>query len=220
MATLYIAGTSLCNNPKDISPKSVDIIEKCSILIGEERKNVLRLLSTLKSDEKEYYLLNEHSTDKDRLEILERVKNIDKAVMFSDAGTPAISDPDSKFIAMCRDSGIEIRSLAGPSSITTALSVSGVDCKSFLFAGFPPRESNKRDKFFKSLEKLEHTTVFMERPYALTNTLKDLSFLKRKVAISINLGYQDEINDFDFPSNLSARYAGVKAPFIIIVPVK
>ncbi len=218
MAILYVAGVSLCDNPRDLSPKTVKVLEKSDVLIGEERKTVHRILSTLENSEKDYHLLNEHSTDADRKEVLAEVKRVEIAVMFSDAGTPAISDPDSKFIAMCRESGVEVRSLAGPSSITTALSVSGIDCTSFFFAGFPPREQKKRDEFFQSLEVCKHATVFMERPYALTATLSQMSFITKKIAISINLGYEDEVNDFDYPKNLLAKYEGKKAPFIITVP--
>ena len=85
-----------------------------------------------------------------------------------------------------------------------------------VYAGFPPREAGKRRQFFENIEKSKVTTVFMERPYSLTGTLKDMLFFKRKVSISLNLGCHDEVTYYDYPDKLLERLEGVKAPFVIV----
>lgn len=219
MPVLYIAGISISDNIKDIPEKTLNIIKKCSVAVGEERKIASKLLNTALSGA-ELYLINEHTEDTKRLEILEYVKQSEYSVFFSDAGTPCISDPDYKFISMCRDNGIEIKSIPGPSSITSAISVSGINAKTFFFAGFPPRDKEKRRKFFENIEKSNITHVFMERPYALSSTLKDISFFKRKVSISLNLGCDNEITYYDYPNKLLIKLEGSKAPFVIVVSGK
>lgn len=216
MPVLYVAGVSISKNIKDIPEKTLNIISKCTIAVGEERSVALKLLNAAKSSA-ELYLINEHTEDSQRIEILKAVAGAAYSVFFSDAGTPCISDPDYKFISMCRDKGIIIKSLPGPSSITAAISVSGINAKTFFFAGFPPRESEKRRKFFENIEKSSVTNVFMERPYALSATLKDISFFKRKVSISLNLGCEDEATYYDYPARLLEKLNGVKAPFVIVV---
>lgn len=216
MPVLYAAGVSISKNIKDIPEKTLNIISKCTIAVGEERSVALKLLNAAKSSA-ELYLINEHTEDSQRIEILKAVAGAEYSVFFSDAGTPCISDPDYKFISMCRDKGIIIKSLPGPSSITAAISVSGINAKTFFFAGFPPRESEKRRKFFENIEKSSITNVFMERPYALSATLKDISFFKRKVSISLNLGCEDEATYYDYPARLLEKLNGVKAPFVIVV---
>ncbi len=216
MPVLYVAGVSISKNIKDIPEKTLNIISKCTIAVGEERSVALKLLNAAKSSA-ELYLINEHTEDSQRIEILKAVAGAEYSVFFSDAGTPCISDPDYKFISMCRDKGIIIKSLPGPSSITAAISVSGINAKTFFFAGFPPRESEKRRKFFENIEKSSVTNVFMERPYALSATLKDISFFKRKVSISLNLGCEDEATYYDYPARLLEKLNGVKAPFVIVV---
>ena len=216
MPVLYAAGVSISKNIKDIPEKTLNIISKCTIAVGEERSVALKLLNAAKSSA-ELYLINEHTEDSQRIEILKAVAGAEYSVFFSDAGTPCISDPDYKFISMCRDKGIIIKSLPGPSSITAAISVSGINAKTFFFAGFPPREQEKRRKFFENIEKSSITNVFMERPYALSATLKDISFFKRKVSISLNLGCEDETTYYDYPARLLERLNGVKAPFVIVV---
>lgn len=219
MPVLYVAGVSISENIKDIPEKTLKIISKCSIAIGEERKVSLKLLNAATSSA-ELYLINEHTEDSQRHEALHAVMQAEYSVFFSDAGTPCISDPDYKFISMCRDKGVVIKSLPGPSSITSAISVSGINAKTFFFAGFPPRESDKRRKFFENIEKSSITNVFMERPYALSSTLKDISFFKRKVSISLNLGCEDEATYYDYPNKLLEKLEGIKAPFVIVVSGK
>lgn len=219
MPVLYVAGVSISENVKDIPEKTLKIISRCSVAVGEERKVSLKLLNAA-SSHAELYLINEHTENNQRYEALNAVAQAEYSVFFSDAGTPCISDPDYKFISMCRDKGIIIKSLPGPSSITSAISVSGINAKTFFFAGFPPREQEKRRKFFEHIEKSSATNVFMERPYALSATLKDISFFKRKVSISLNLGCENEATYYDYPNKLLEKLNGVKAPFVIVVSGK
>lgn len=216
MAVLYVAGISISDNLKDIPEKTIKTINQCSLIIGEERKITSKMQNLCKSNA-EIELLNEHSLDEERKKILEKVEKAGISVFFSDAGTPCISDPDYKFIAMCRDKGIKIVSIPGPSSITTAISVSGINAKTFYFAGFPPRKTSERRKFFEGIEKSKETVVFMERPYALTATLKDMVYIKRKISISLNLGSHDEATYYDYPNILLEKLDGIKAPFIVVV---
>lgn len=219
MAVLYVAGISISDNLKDIPDKTINIISQCGLIIGEERKIAHKMQNICKSNA-DIELLNEHSLDEERKKILEKVEKANVSVLFSDAGTPCISDPDYKFIAMCRDKGIKIISLPGPSSITTAISVSGINAKTFYFAGFPPRNNNERRKFFERIEKSRETVVFMERPYALTATLKDMLHIKRKISISLNLGSQDEATYYDYPDKLLEKLEGIKAPFVVVASGK
>lgn len=218
MPILYVAGVSISENPKDISNKTLSIINECQIVVGEERKSALRLLSVAGSTDKELYLINEHSCREDRQEALAAILKSEKSVLFSDAGTPCISDPDWSLIDMCRKNGVEIRSLPGPSSLTTALSVSGMDAKTFFFAGFPPKEKDKRKIFFDEINKSKNVTVFMERPYALEQTLNDMINITRKISLSVELGCGNEKNYFETPKKLLEILKKIKAPFVIVAP--
>ncbi len=216
MPVLYVAGISISDNIKDTPEKTLNIISQCSIAVGEERKISAKLLNAAKSSA-ELYLINEHSNDETRKEILEKIKGAEKSVFFSDAGTPCISDPDYKFIEMCKTSGIKVVSLPGPSSLASAVSVSGINAKTFFFAGFPPREKENRRKFFEDIEKSKVTTVFMERPYVLKSTIEEMAFIKRKISLSLNLGCDNEENYYDYPANLIKYVENKKAPFVVVI---
>lgn len=219
MSVLYVAGVSLSENPKDVSPITIEAVRKAPVLIGEERRFALRLISASGAGEKKLYLINEHSSDSDREQALKAVMSADMSVFFSDGGTPCISDPDSKFVAMCRNAGIEIKALPGPSSVTAAVSVSGIDAKRFFFAGFPPRRGPERERFFRDISLSAVTSVFMERPYALEATLRDMaSSVSRAFSLSVDLGGKGERTLYGRAEELLEKLSGVKAPFVAVVP--
>ena len=65
--------------------------------------------------------------------------------LISDAGTPLISDPGYPLVARCRELGLDVVPVPGPSALVAALSVSGLPTDRFLFCGFlPPRSAARR----------------------------------------------------------------------------
>ena len=61
-----------------------------------------------------------------------------------DAGTPCISDPGYKIVNKCRQLNIEVLTIPGPSSLTSALSIGGLPSDSFILKVLPKKR--KRDK--------------------------------------------------------------------------
>jgi 16S rRNA (cytidine1402-2'-O)-methyltransferase len=78
--------------------------------------------------------------------------------LICDAGTPTLSDPGSLLIKACIEEKIKIFPIPGPSSITTAVSISGFDDK-FLFYGFLPKTENELIKVLSSLKSLDFSLV-------------------------------------------------------------
>ena len=69
--------------------------------------------------------------------------------MISDAGTPSISDPGITLINECISNDIEIIPLPGPSSVLTAVSISGFSEKFFFYGFFPEKKKNFRRRSSK-----------------------------------------------------------------------
>ena len=80
--------------------------------------------------------------------------------LISDAGTPILSDPGLLLVKTCIEKEIKIYPMPGPSSITTAASISGFDDK-FLFYGFLPKTENELVKVLSSLENLNFSLIFL-----------------------------------------------------------
>ena len=79
--------------------------------------------------------------------------------LICDAGTPTLSDPGLLLIKACIEKKIKIFPVPGPSSITSAASISGFDDK-FLFFGFLPKTENELIKVLNGLKTLDFSLVF------------------------------------------------------------
>ena len=63
--------------------------------------------------------------------------------------------------------------IPGPSALITALSVSGLPTDSFRFGGFPPRQSGRRQDFFRQFSHETATLVFYESSHRIQACLDD-----------------------------------------------
>jgi 16S rRNA (cytidine1402-2'-O)-methyltransferase len=192
------------------------------MFIGEEEKAVRTLIRILKAGEKKFFLLNEHTKYAEKTYILEYLKIINTACLFSDTGAACVADPGYDLIDMCHANNIDVASLPGPSSITTALSVSGFYAESFYFAGYPPKKEKERQLFFDDIIKTEKTTLFIERPYVMKNLVKYLEKIKNKrLCITYNLGSSNEKIIRGLIDNIKEDLLNMpKAPFVVIVEGK
>jgi 16S rRNA (cytidine1402-2'-O)-methyltransferase len=190
------------------------------LLIAEERVTALRFLAAAGKRELPYRLLNEHSSLKDLEELAALVLSQNITLFISDAGTPCVADPDYRFVDACIKLGVEVRSIPGASSVTAALSVSGMDASRFVFFGFPPKADGERRKFYAELAACPVTAVFLERPYVLEKTMQELASYNFFVSVSINLGGENEKNLRGFAGDLLEKIKGIKAPFTVVKQAK
>ena len=132
-------------------------------------------------------LLNEHSTDADKKELLKEIKQGIWGLV-SDCGMPCLADPGADLVLMARESGIAVETFAGPSSILLALVLSGLGGQHFTFHGYLPKEETQLVQELRRIEKLsaqeKSTHLFIETPYRnlkifqkLLATLSDATYL-------------------------------------------
>lgn len=147
---LYIVSTPI-GNLLDITLRALEILKNSDIILCEDTRNSKKLLSHYDIKKKliSYHKFNEKKITHEIIPIIEKSKIIS---LISDAGTPTISDPGKFLINTCLLKNIEIIPIPGPSSVTSAISISGFSEK-FIFQGFLP-EKNK--EFFKELENLKN----------------------------------------------------------------
>lgn len=161
-------------NPQDITLRAIEALKEADIVIGEERKEVSKLLKSLGIEGKRLELLNEHSTDADVRELLDLCRT-QKVALVTDCGTPGFCDPGSRLVAACRSEGLSASPLPGASSLMCLLSVSGQYMREFLFRGFLPAEREARSQALRELERERRTVVLMDTPYRLGKLLGELS---------------------------------------------
>ena len=116
---------------------------------------------------------HDHSSEKEIKKIVSLLLDGKELALISDAGTPTISDPGYGLIRDCIRNDIGIVPIPGVSSITTAISVSGLPSDSFTFVGFLPQKKGRLKKI-KELQKLDNTIILFENPFRLEKTLNQL----------------------------------------------
>ena len=82
---------------------------------------------------------DEHGERRAVPRLLERIAAGDTVALVSDAGTPVVSDPGFLLVRGAIEAGLPVEVLPGPSSVTTALVLSGLPADSWRFCGFLPR---------------------------------------------------------------------------------
>jgi len=218
MKKIYVAGTSISGDYSETPQHVIDIAKSCTLIVGEDRKNLGRFLAAVDRRDAETMLLNEHSMQRDKDFLIDVCGEHESIMLISDAGTPAVADPGYDVIDAAWRAGFEIISIPGPSSIMAALSVSGFMSERFHFAGFPPKERVQRKKFMDRVKNNRDTVVLMERPYTATQFVEELAFIDRRMSISFNLGMPDEMTFRGSAKEIRKKLPdGIKKPFVIVI---
>ena len=142
----------------------------------------------------------------------------------SDAGTPCISDPGARLISRARSAGARIEAIPGPSAITTALSIAGLDANEFTFLGFLPHKKG-RQTALKKLTESEISVVLYESPHRLLKLLNEFvqhQVLHITVARELTKIHEEIVSGT--PSELLAHFAEhpdtVRGEVVVIIEAK
>lgn len=167
---LYVVSTPI-GNLEDITPRAVKTLKAVSVVACEDTRQS-RILMQRWNISTRLMSLHRFSESRKTQAILERLDRGEDVAIVTDAGTPAISDPGHRIVRAALDAGFQVTPIPGPSSITAALSVSGMDCSTFAYLGFVPRKDQQRRSFFGRILKSELTCIFFETPHRILETLK------------------------------------------------
>ncbi|HIW74967.1 MAG TPA: 16S rRNA (cytidine(1402)-2'-O)-methyltransferase [Firmicutes bacterium] len=181
--TLTLVGTPI-GNLSDLSPRAVEALKNADFIAAEDTRVTLGLLNHL-GIRKPLVSYFEHNKRERGEQILARLQAGESAVLVTDAGMPAISDPGEDLVALCHERGIAVGVVPGPSAVVTALAVAGLPTGRFTFEGFLSMNKRGRREHLASLREEQRTMVFYEAPHKLPSTLEDLfeAFGDRRVAL-------------------------------------
>lgn len=171
--TLTLVGTPI-GNLSDMSPRAVKALQECDFIAAEDTRVTMNLLNHfgVRKPLVSYY---EHNKRQRGGEILTRLQAGESAVLVTDAGMPAISDPGEDLVALCHEAGIPVTVVPGPSAVVTALALSGLSTGRFTFEGFLSVNRRSRREHLESLRQERRTMVFYEAPHKLPATLRDMA---------------------------------------------
>ncbi len=169
---LYVTGTPI-GNLEDITLRQLRILEEVDFIAAEDTRVTRKLLThfELKTPLVSYH---DHSGNAVAQAIADRIAAGENCAIVTDAGMPCISDPGEELVKICRERGISVQAVPGPSAVITALSVSGGSTAQFVFYGFLPVDKKPRNEMLTQLQQETRTAILYEAPHKLCRTISDL----------------------------------------------
>ena len=169
---LYVCATPI-GNLEDITLRVLNALRECDLIAAEDTRHTRGLL-THYDIHKPLFSYHEHNKAQAGPVLLERLRQGESIALVSDAGLPGISDPGADLIRLCRAEGLPVTVLPGASAGVTALVLSGLDSRRFVFEGFLPAEKKERRQRLAALSREERTVLLYEAPHRLEKTLTEL----------------------------------------------
>ncbi len=167
---LYLCPTPI-GNLGDISQRALETLRSVDLIAAEDTRNTGLLLAwyEIKAPLISYHQHNEKQRSQ---ELIERMQQGAQIALVTDAGMPAISDPGQILVRRCHEAGVPVTALPGPCAFVTALALSGLDSRRFIFEGFLPVDKKERRQVLEDLRTSRRTMIFYEAPHRVKETLK------------------------------------------------
>ena len=170
---LYLCPTPI-GNLGDISQRTLETLQAVELIAAEDTRNTGLLLARyeIKAPLISYHQHNEKQRSQ---ELIERMQQGAQIALVTDAGMPAISAPGQVLVRRCHEAGVPVTALPGPCAFVTALALSGLDSRRFIFEGFLPVDKKERRQVLEDLRTSRRTMIFYEAPHRVKETLKTMA---------------------------------------------
>ena len=194
-ACLYVLATPI-GNLADIGLRALHVLTLADALACEDTRHSQALLRSygVAKPSGAFLALHQHNETGAAEDVILRLQSGQRVAYLSDAGTPAISDPGAKLVAMVQAAGFRVIPIPGASSVTALLSVSGCQGDgSFVFLGFLPSKSQERQTAIQAMTQEARAQVFLEAPHRIEAVAKDMALLgERMLSVGRELTKQFE----------------------------
>lgn len=186
MSKLYLVATPI-GNLGDMSPRAVEVLKNVGLIAAEDTRNSIKLLNHfgIKTPMTSYH---EYNRIEKAQEIVGQMQSSGCDVaLITDAGMPGISDPGEDLVRIAQEAGIEVTIIPGPCAAVSALAISGLGTRRFVFEGFLPNDNKKElAARLEALKDETRTIIVYEAPHHLLKTLGNLETVfgsERKISL-------------------------------------
>jgi len=222
--TLYVVATPI-GNLADITLRALHLLSRCDYIACEDTRHTQQLLRAYGIDKpgSQLIALHQHNEHEAAQTVLQHLGQGLRVAYVSDAGTPAISDPGARLVDATRQAGFRVLPLPGASSVTTALSASGMTGQDgFVFVGFLPSKALERQHAVHTLAQETRAIVLLEAPHRILALAQALAVLgPRRVTVGRELTKQFEhihtLPAQDLPDWLQAQPERQKGEFVLVI---
>lgn len=170
---LYLVGTPI-GNLGDITARALETLRSTPVIIVEKYTDSVKLFRKFEIKPQTILSFDDRNAKRALPKIRDVLSKQDASYLVS-AGMPGISDPAGMLVKACREDGIPVLPIPGPSAVTTAVAMAGFGNRAFLFAGFLPKKPGALKKEFEEARENEHLLVFFESTHRIIKTLHFLA---------------------------------------------
>lgn len=169
---LYIVGTPI-GNLEDTTDRALETLRNVDFILAEDTRHTRILLNRFQI---RGHLLSCHRFNEcARIAfVLEQIKAGKAVALVTNAGMPGVADPGSFIVRTCRQNGIYLTVIPGPSSVTAAVALSGFGGGGFVCEGFLPRKKGARRRRLAELKAADRPIVVLESPYRCRQFLEEI----------------------------------------------
>lgn len=198
-SALYVVATPI-GNLADITLRALHVLQQADILACEDTRHSQSMARAYGIDKgaHQWLAVHQHNEAQASEAVVRHLQQGLRVAYVSDAGTPAVSDPGARLVAVVRQAGYRVIPLPGASSVTTLLSAAGAQAdgypqNGFVFAGFLPNKAGERSSAVDALSKERRAVVMLESPHRIQALAQALASLgARSVTVGRELSKQFE----------------------------
>ena len=180
---LYVLATPI-GNLADMGLRALHLLQTADVLACEDTRHSQSLLRNYGLDKpaSAWLAVHQHNEASAAEQVIVQLQQGKRVVYLSDAGTPGVSDPGARLVALVRQAGFRCMPLPGASSVTSLLSVSGcVEDSGFVFWGFLPTKATERQALISTMSTEHRAQVFLEAPHRIDALANDLAVCKDRL---------------------------------------
>jgi 16S rRNA (cytidine1402-2'-O)-methyltransferase len=219
---LLVVGTPI-GNLADLSPRAAAALRDADLVVAEDTRMAARLLAHVGSSTPTISF-NEHNAAARLPALLGRLATGETLALTTDAGMPGISDPGGRLVAAARSAGAAVEVVPGPTAVTAAMAVAGVDAAGFVFGGFlPSRPASSRagmlERLLNAAGSLGLPLILYESPHRVRGLLAALSTAvpESRVAIGRELTKRHEEVLVGTAAEVNAQLAEPRGEFTLVI---
>lgn len=199
---LYIVGTPI-GNLSDMSPRAIETLKNVDVIACEDTR-VSGKLGAHFDIKTRMRSMHDHNERDVSGELIQKIIDGGRVAVISDAGMPGISDPGFRLIRGCRDAGVPVFVVPGPTAVISALVLSGFPTDRFTFCGFLPNTEIQREKTLALDNRIRHTIIYYESPNRIMDTIASCAKImpERRIAIVREITKIHEETIIGYPADL------------------
>ncbi len=226
---LYIVAGPI-GNLGDISLRALDVLGRAAVVYAEDTRVTGKLLAAHAVQVPMRSLREAMPTnlfEKAATDVVERVRAGEIVAYVTDAGTPGVSDPGNRLVAVLRRVGLPVYPVPGASAVTALLSVAGLPVQRPLFVGFLPKKKGHQTMVKQLLEALRSdlcdSVVLFESPERLLKMLTEFQSIEESICVVVGRELTKKFEEIlagpatQVIAELSARPGGVKGELVVLL---